>query len=81
VIFSPNFNHNLSSYNHGDILRLINFYNEDFGIGQDDNPSRIVFVVSYPRSDMNVPSLSDSDTFFHPITCRRSSVSFIFPDM
>jgi len=38
----PNFNHNLTSYNHGDILRLIIFYNDDFGIVQADTiPSRI----------------------------------------
>src|SRR5258708_27192355 len=37
----PNFNHNLPSYNHGDILWLIIFYN-DFGIVQGDTlPSRI----------------------------------------
>ena len=38
----PNFNHNLPSYNHTDILRLIIFYNDDFGIVQGDTvPSQI----------------------------------------
>jgi len=38
----PNFNHNLPSYNHNDILRLIIFYNDDFGMVQGDTlPSRI----------------------------------------
>jgi hypothetical protein len=38
----PNFNDNLPSYNHGDILQLIIFYNDDFGIVQGNTlPSRI----------------------------------------
>jgi len=38
----PNFNHNITSYNHNEILRLIIFYNNDFGILQGDTvPSRI----------------------------------------
>jgi len=38
----PNFNPNLPSYTHDDILQLIIFYNDDFGIVQADRiPSRI----------------------------------------
>jgi hypothetical protein len=33
----PNFNPNLSTYQHIDILNLIIFYNEDFGIVPNDS--------------------------------------------
>jgi hypothetical protein len=32
----PNFNSNLPNYNHGDILQLVIFYNDNFGIVQVD---------------------------------------------
>ena len=38
----PNFNHHITCYDHSNILKLIIFYNEDFGIVQGDTvPIRI----------------------------------------